>query len=105
MNAPGLDLPADVLHVPHHGAEESNEYRFVREVSPDYAIISVGENNGYNHPDEKAMSVLIQATGNRENVMRTDELGTIACYTDGSAIVFGREAEERILSMLNNADK
>lgn len=95
----GIDLSAKVLHVPHHGARESNEYRFIRAVNPDYAIISVGNGNRYNHPDEKALSVLEQAINDKRNIFRTDEIGDIQCYADGQSILFGRDAEQAIEDM------
>ncbi len=95
----GIDLTANVLHVPHHGAGESNEYRFIRTVNPDYAIISVGKGNRYNHPDEKTLSVLEQAIDNKKHILRTDEVGTIQCFTDGQSISFGPDAEQAIEDM------
>ena len=97
----GKDISASVLHVPHHGSEESNEYRFVKSVSPKYAVISVGKNNRYGHPDEKTLSVLAQAIENHNNIFRTDLLGTIACFTDGQIILFGDEAVDRIEAMIH----
>lgn len=95
----GIDLSANVLHVPHHGATESNEYRFIRAVNPDYAIISVGKGNRYNHPDKKALSVLEQAVKDERHIFRTDEIGNIQCYADGQSIRFGTDAEQAIEDM------
>lgn len=91
----GVDLKSNVLHVPHHGAAESNEYRFIREVSPEYAIISAGKNN-YKHPSEKTISVLKQAIGNDSRIFRTDMLGTVVCFSDGESIFFQKDATDRI---------
>ena len=41
----GADLSATVLKVGHHGSDTSSSYSFLREVMPEYAVISVGENN------------------------------------------------------------
>ena len=66
-----------------------------------YAVISVGKNNRYGHPDEKTLSVLAQAIENHNNIFRTDLLGTIACFTDGQIILFGDEAVDRIEAMIH----
>lgn len=45
----GERLNADVLKVAHHGSKTSTSNKFIDVVSPDYAVICVGENN-YGHP-------------------------------------------------------
>ena len=57
LNA-GVDLSADVLKVGHHGSESSTSYWFLREVSPSYAVISVGKENQYGHPSENTICSL-----------------------------------------------
>lgn len=83
----GVDLSADVLKVNHHGSETSTSYVFLRAVMPSYAIISVGANNSYSHPSDEVLSRLEDAGA---VVMRTDQLGTIKCVSDGKSIVFKR---------------
>ncbi|MGD7044039.1 DNA internalization-related competence protein ComEC/Rec2 [Jeotgalibacillus proteolyticus] len=43
-------MHADVLKVGHHGSKSSTADEFLTELSPEYAIISAGVNNRYNHP-------------------------------------------------------
>ena len=81
----GVDLSADVLKVNHHGSETSTSYVFLREVMPTYAIISVGADNPYGHPSDEVLSRLEDAGA---IVMRTDQMGTIICVSDGQSIVF-----------------
>ncbi|MBQ1252243.1 MAG: MBL fold metallo-hydrolase [Firmicutes bacterium] len=81
----GMDLSADVLKVSHHGAAESSCYVFLREVMPDYAVISVGEGNKYGHPTDATLSRLRDVGA---AVYRTDELGAIICYSDGKSLSF-----------------
>lgn len=81
----GVDVSADVLRVGHHGSNTSTSYQFLRAVAPQYAIISVGTNNTYGHPDEETLSLLEDAD---VIVMRTDLLGSILCFSDGHAITF-----------------
>ena len=81
----GTDLKADVLKVGHHGSDTSTGYRFLYEVDPTYAVISVGEGNKYGHPNDITLSRL----GDSEcTVFRTDHLGTIIATSDGKEISF-----------------
>ena len=51
---PGARLPAQVLKVAHHGGRYSSTARFLRAVSPQAAVISVGVVNEYGHPTPEA---------------------------------------------------
>lgn len=86
----GCDLDATVLKVGHHGSGTSSSYVFLREVMPEYAVISVGANNSYGHPDEEVMSRLYDA---RATVYRTDEQGTVVAYSDGTQVTFTTEKD------------
>lgn len=79
MLAQGAALDADVLKVAHHGSDSSSSEPFVSAVSPEYAVISVGENS-YGHPDASVISRLARSGA---EVLRTDELGTITFETNG----------------------
>ena len=81
----GVDISADVLHVGHHGSSTSTSYQFLRAVAPTYGIISVGADNSYGHPTEETLSRLADAG---MVVLRTDQLGTIVCYSDGTELTF-----------------
>ena len=84
----GAKVKADVLKVGHHGSETSTGYRFLYEVDPTYAVISVGEGNSYGHPHEEPMSRLQDAD---VTVYRTDEMGTVIAVSDGKNITFSWE--------------
>lgn len=77
------NLKADVLKVGHHGSETSTGYTFLREIMPEYAVISVGEGNTYGHPTEEALSRLRDAGA---TVFRTDMQGDVFCTSDGEHV-------------------
>ena len=79
----GYDLSATVLKVGHHGSETSTSYRFLREVMPKYAIISVGRDNSYGHPHDEPLSRLKDAGA---EIFRTDECGDIIAESDGLTV-------------------
>lgn len=79
----GGNLKATVLKVGHHGSDTSTSYQFLREVMPMYAVISVGENNSYGHPDETVISRLEDAGA---EIFRTDKMGDIIMSSDGKTI-------------------
>ena len=74
------DVDADVIKVGHHGSDSSSGIEFVRKVSPEYAIIMVGEGNSYNHPYQ---SIIDRYESVGAKVLRTDLDGNIVCDSDG----------------------
>lgn len=90
----GWNLKADVLKVGHHGSDTSTSEGFIHAVDPSYAVISVGVHNSYGHPAEQT----IQRLENCGAVCyRTDEVGTVTAYSDGTDIRFeagGRKMPE-----------
>lgn len=86
----GADLSATVLKVGHHGSDTSSSYSFLREVMPEYAVISVGENNDYGHPSDDVLSRLRDAGA---TVYRTDQQGTVVAVSDGTAVTFTTEKD------------
>lgn len=81
----GADLSATVLKVGHHGSDTSTTYPFLREIMPEYAVISVGEGNSYGHPTDATLSRLRDAG---VTVYRTDLQGDITCASDGTTVRF-----------------
>lgn len=79
----GADLKSTVLKVGHHGSRTSTSYPFLREVMPQYAVISVEKGNSYGHPNEETLSKLSDAG---VKVYRTDESGDIVMTSDGNSI-------------------
>ncbi len=65
----------DVLKAGHHGSNTSYSQEMHEKLTPDIAIISVGENNYYNHPSIEVLNIL-QDT----DYYRTDKDGTIIYF-------------------------
>ena len=79
------DLNADVIKIGHHGSEYSTTESFIKQVNPNYAIISVGKNNTYNHPSN---TIIDRLNNYNIKIYRTDEDGTILLTSDGHDITF-----------------
>ncbi|HXX59382.1 MAG TPA: ComEC/Rec2 family competence protein, partial [Dehalococcoidales bacterium] len=79
------NLSADVLKVAHHGSATSSSAAFLAVVKPSAAVISVGKNNDYGHPDAETVQRLDRAVGN-DNIYRTDINGTVEFTTDGEKL-------------------
>ena len=73
----GID--ADVLKVGHHGAGSASSSSFIKAVSPEVAVISVGEGNSYGHPHADTLAILNDVGA---KIYRTDEQGTIVLTAD-----------------------
>lgn len=66
----------DVLRVGHHGSKTSTSDEFIKFISPDVAIISVGKNY-YGHPNNDVIKILKQ---NNVTIRRTDKEGSITYF-------------------------
>ena len=84
----GYDLRSTVLKVGHHGSDTATTYPFLREIMPQYALISCGKDNSYGHPHDNALSRLRDAD---VTLFRTDLQGTITCTSDGKTVSFTTE--------------
>lgn len=61
-----------VLKVGHHGSKTSSARAFIERIKPIYAVISVGRNNRYHHPNQSVINILQDS-----KIYRTDQDGTI----------------------------
>jgi competence protein ComEC len=68
------ELQAEVLKIGHHGSKNSTTAEFLAAVKPRVAVISVGEDNPYGHPNAELLERLANA-GVR--VLRTDRDGAV----------------------------
>lgn len=77
------NIQATVLKVGHHGSKYSTTTDFLNKVNPKYAIISVGKNNSYNHPNQVTINKLKKKN---IEIHRTDQEGSIFLKSDGKTI-------------------
>lgn len=71
------NLSVDVLSVAHHGSSTSSSEAFVKHIDPLIALISVGRNNRYQHPDQR---VIERLTHNNVVIYRTDQHGAVSYF-------------------------
>ena len=77
------DLRAEVLKIGHHGSKNSTTPEFLAAVKPRLAIISVGEDNPYGHPNAELIARLANAN---VRVLRTDRDGAVHILMDGRGL-------------------
>ncbi len=76
------DLSSTILKVGHHGSETSSLYPFLKAVSPEVAIISVGDNS-YGLPNRETIDRIGTLCS---NIYLTSKEGTIRFKTDGKIL-------------------
>ncbi len=75
----------DVFKVGHHGSKTSTSEKLIEQIRPQYAVISVGENNRYGHPTKEVLDRL------KESVLyRTDWDGSITFRVKKNKLVIDR---------------
>ena len=82
------ELDCDILKVGHHGSSSSSQNSFIKYVKPEYAVISCGEGNKYNHPHKETIDVFEYYEA---QIYRTDRQGSIVASTDGEVITVKTE--------------
>ncbi len=76
----GVITPVNVLKVAHHGSKHSSGKEFIEETRPKWALVSVGENNRFEHPSGDVLMYLDMVGA---KILRTDENGTLELVSDG----------------------
>jgi competence protein ComEC len=74
----GKPLHSLVLKVPHHGGADSSSPALLKAVNPKLAVISVGADNSFGHPDQVNLEKLEGIA-----TFRTDQQGSVEVVTDG----------------------
>lgn len=99
----GADLKSTVLKVGHHGSNTSSSYLFIREVAPEYGVISVGKGNSYGHPNEEILSRYRDAD---VTLFRTDLQGDVICTSnDGINLKFTTGKNSGIVTNPTEGDR
>ena len=76
-------LPSDVLKLGHHGSDTSSSQDFLQLISPEIAIIQVGEDNDFGHPSRRIIKRLERLD---VKILRTDIDGTVRLVGDGEKV-------------------
>ncbi len=87
----GVELSADVYSIPHHGSNTGMTQKFLDQVKPQYATISVGKDNDYGHPHRDTIQRL---SDGEIPCLRTDLLGNIVFETDGKTLSLSTDRGE-----------
>jgi len=77
----------DVLKLGHHGSNTSTTQELLDEISPEYAIISVGKDNSYGHPSDEVLERLSGIGIVTANIFRTDTQSNILAFVNTSGIL------------------
>lgn len=67
-------LNSTILKVAHHGSKSSSTQNFIEKVNPKIALIGVGKNNTFGHPNEGVIERLEKINA---KIYRTDRTGEI----------------------------
>lgn len=87
----GADIDVDVLKVGHHGSGTSSGKALLAAVTPRYAVIELGVENPYGHPNKAAMKRLKLFT---DDIYQTAVNGNIVCSSDGEKLRFFFQKED-----------
>ena len=78
-----LNIDSDVLKIAHHGSKYSSSSEFLQTVSPEIAVISVGENT-YGHPDPGVLQTLEEFG---INILTTKNHGDVRIISNGDSFI------------------
>lgn len=78
-----IDLQADILKIGHHGSDTSSGEEFLRAVSPKIAVMEVGKDNNFGHPNLRVLKRLERIGA---KIFRTDINGTVGFISNGEKI-------------------
>lgn len=74
------ELKSTILKSPHHGSKTSSNNAYLKAISPECVLISVGAGNDYKHPHETTLNKYKKLNF---KIYRTDFDGTVTITSDG----------------------
>lgn len=84
-------LKSTVLKVGHHGSKTSSTQEFLDLVKPKIALIGVGKNNNFGHPNDDVIQRIEKLEA---KIYRTDDMGEIS-------ILVNRKGKIKIKNIFN----
>lgn len=94
----GMVTQYTIIKVRHHGSKSSTSESFLRAVRPEIAVISAGKNNTYGHPSTHILQRLTKF--GVKQILRTDQQGTIELLTDGQAVWYIPNLQQKTIQQL-----
>lgn len=76
-------LKSNILKVAHHGSKTSTDLKFLEKIKPQIALIGVGKNNDFGHPNTKVLEALQNMN---VKIYRTDLNGEIEIKVKNSRL-------------------
>ncbi|WP_303871300.1 DNA internalization-related competence protein ComEC/Rec2 [Acetobacterium wieringae] len=83
LQAQSNERDFQVIKIPHHGSKTSSSKAFLQATEPETAVISVGANNSFHHPNEEVMDRLEEEA---ITALRTDQKGAVEITSNGEFI-------------------
>jgi competence protein ComEC len=80
--------PVEIILVPHHGSLGAVSDRLLDRLQPEVAVISVGSDNSFGHPDASTVALLRERVA---RVLRTDQSGWVSLVVTGDHVVLTTE--------------
>jgi competence protein ComEC len=80
--------PVDAVVIPHHGSRGAVSERLLTALEAQLALISVGKDNSFGHPDSGTMR-LLSAAG--DTILRTDESGWVSLRMNDGVLAISTE--------------
>ena len=70
-------LNSNIIKISHHGSKTSSSLEFIKTVNPQIALIGVGKDNNFGHPN---IEIIERLKNNKIIIFRTDRNGEISIY-------------------------
>ncbi len=95
-------LKSTILKVAHHGSKTSSSEKFINIVSPKFAVIGVGENNKFGHPNQE---VIKRLQNKKIKIYRTDLNGEITIVLNNKRTDKKHKYQNKLPKLVNTNRK